>query len=176
MMGRQVVARCAAAGLVAGREVAVDGSTIQAYASWEKKLPGATATDELHTREAVLRPVVGISPRSTRRCRPTRTSVSPLSLPMCRQLIRKRRSPAKAALSTMRSYQCTARPRHRLHPRRGGDARALLGRGRGDPGHGCRASRTRSASRPRRSRPTKPMATLHCSAGSSTKASPRMRR
>ena len=52
-----MVARCAAAGLVAGREVAVDGSTIQADASWEKKLPGATAADDLRAREAVSRPV-----------------------------------------------------------------------------------------------------------------------
>ena len=53
----EVVTRCAVAGLVAGREVAVDGSTILADASWEKKLPGATAADELRAREAVSRPV-----------------------------------------------------------------------------------------------------------------------
>lgn len=57
LLFEQVVARCAAAGLVAGRELAVDGSTIQADASWEKKLPGATAADELRARDAVSRPV-----------------------------------------------------------------------------------------------------------------------
>jgi transposase len=57
LLFEEVVARCAAAGLVAGRELAVDGSTIQADASWEKKLPGATAADELRTCEAVSRPV-----------------------------------------------------------------------------------------------------------------------
>ena len=57
LLFEEVVARCAAAGLVAGREVAVDGSTIQADASWEKKLPGATASDVLRAREAVSRPV-----------------------------------------------------------------------------------------------------------------------
>jgi transposase len=57
LLFEEVVARCAAAGLVAGRELAVDGSTIQADASWEKKLPGATAADELRAREAVTRPV-----------------------------------------------------------------------------------------------------------------------
>ncbi len=57
LLFEEVVARCAVAGLVAGREVAVDGSTIQADASWEKKLPGATAADSLRAREAVSRPV-----------------------------------------------------------------------------------------------------------------------
>ena len=57
LLFEEVVARCVAAGLVAGREVAVDGSTIHADASWEKKLPGATAADELRTCEAVSRPV-----------------------------------------------------------------------------------------------------------------------
>ena len=53
----QVVARCAAVGLVAGRELAVDGSTIMADASWEKKLSGATAADELRALDTVSRPV-----------------------------------------------------------------------------------------------------------------------
>lgn len=57
LLFEEVVARCAVAGLVAGREVAVDGSTIQADASWEKKLPGATAADSLRAREDVSRPV-----------------------------------------------------------------------------------------------------------------------
>lgn len=57
LLFEEVVARCATAGLVAGRELAVDGSTIQADASWEKKLPGATAADSLRTRDAVSRPV-----------------------------------------------------------------------------------------------------------------------
>ena len=42
LLFEQVVARCAAAGLVAGRDLAVDGSTIMADASREKKLKGAT--------------------------------------------------------------------------------------------------------------------------------------
>ncbi len=50
-------ARCAAVGLVAGRELAVDGSTIMADARWEKKLRGTTAADELRTRDTVSRPV-----------------------------------------------------------------------------------------------------------------------
>ena len=57
LLFEEVVARCAEAGLVAGRELAVDGSTIQADASWEKRLKGATAADELRPREAVTRPV-----------------------------------------------------------------------------------------------------------------------
>lgn len=57
LLFEKVVARCAAAGLVAGHELAVDGSTIQADASWEKKLPGATAAADLRAREAVSRPV-----------------------------------------------------------------------------------------------------------------------
>lgn len=57
LLFEQVVARCAAVGLVAGRELAVDGSTILADASWEKKLPGATAGDELRARDTVSRPV-----------------------------------------------------------------------------------------------------------------------
>jgi transposase len=57
LLFEEVVARCAEAGLVAGREVAVDGSTIQADANWERKLPGATAADELRACEAVTRPV-----------------------------------------------------------------------------------------------------------------------
>ncbi len=57
LLFEQVVAGCATAGLVAGREVAVDGSTVQGDASWEKRLKGATAADELRAREAVSRPV-----------------------------------------------------------------------------------------------------------------------
>jgi transposase len=57
LLFEEVVARCAAAGLVAGRELAVDGSTVLADASWEKKLPGATATDSLRAPEAVSRPL-----------------------------------------------------------------------------------------------------------------------
>ena len=57
LLFEQVVARCAAVGLVAGRELAVDGSTIMADASWEKKLSGATAAAELRARDTVSRPV-----------------------------------------------------------------------------------------------------------------------
>ncbi len=57
LLFEKVVARCAAAGLVAGRELAVDGSTVQADASWEKRLKGAAAADELRARDAVSRPV-----------------------------------------------------------------------------------------------------------------------
>jgi len=57
LLFEQVVARCAAVGLVAGREVAVDGSTILADASWEKKLNGAAAADELRALDKVSRPV-----------------------------------------------------------------------------------------------------------------------
>lgn len=57
LLFEQVVAKCAAAGLVAGRDVAVDGSTIMADASREKKLKGTAAVDELRARESVSRPV-----------------------------------------------------------------------------------------------------------------------
>lgn len=57
LLFEQVVARCAAAGLVAGREVAVDGSTIMADASREKKLKGADAAAELRAGESISRPV-----------------------------------------------------------------------------------------------------------------------
>ncbi len=43
----EVVARCAAAELVAGRDVAVNGSTIMANASREKNLKGGKTADEL---------------------------------------------------------------------------------------------------------------------------------
>ena len=57
LLFEQAVAKCAAVGLAAGRELAVDGSTIMADASWEKKLSGATAADELRARDTVSRPV-----------------------------------------------------------------------------------------------------------------------
>ena len=57
LLFEQVVAKCAAAGLVAGRDVAVDGSTIMADASREKKQKGTAAVDELRARESVSRPV-----------------------------------------------------------------------------------------------------------------------
>ncbi|WP_375244912.1 transposase [Sphingomonas parapaucimobilis] len=57
LLFEEVVTRCAAAGLVAGREVAVDGSTIMADASREKKLKGTSAAEELRAGETVSRPV-----------------------------------------------------------------------------------------------------------------------
>ena len=57
LLFEQVVARCAAAGLVAGRELAVDGSTIVADTSRERRLKGADAADELRARDTVSRPV-----------------------------------------------------------------------------------------------------------------------
>lgn len=45
LLFEQVVAKCAAAGLVAGRDVAVDGSTVMIDVSREKKLKGAEAAD-----------------------------------------------------------------------------------------------------------------------------------
>ncbi len=57
LLFEQVVARCAAAGLVTGRDLAVDGSTIMADASREKKLKGAVAADELRAGESISRPV-----------------------------------------------------------------------------------------------------------------------
>ncbi len=57
LLFEQVVARCAAAGLVTGRDLAVDGSTIIADASREKKLKGADAADELRAGESISRPV-----------------------------------------------------------------------------------------------------------------------
>jgi len=42
---------------VAGREVAADGSTIPADASWEKKLNGAAAANQLRALDKVSRPV-----------------------------------------------------------------------------------------------------------------------
>lgn len=40
MLFEQVVAKCVPVGLVEGRGRAVDGSTIMADASWEKRLSG----------------------------------------------------------------------------------------------------------------------------------------
>ena len=57
LLFEQVGAKCAAVGLVAGRELAVDGSTIMADASWEKKLSGTTAADELRALDRMSRPV-----------------------------------------------------------------------------------------------------------------------
>jgi hypothetical protein len=57
LLFKQVVGQCAAAGLVAGREAAADGSTIMADANHEKKLKGATGAEELRAGEAISRPV-----------------------------------------------------------------------------------------------------------------------
>jgi transposase len=57
LLFEEIVGRCAMAGLIVGRETAVDASTVEADASWEKKLAGATAADELRARERVARPV-----------------------------------------------------------------------------------------------------------------------
>ena len=57
LLFEQVVARCAAVGLVVGREIAVDGGTILADASWEKKLNGAAAAAELRALDKASRPV-----------------------------------------------------------------------------------------------------------------------
>lgn len=69
LLFEQVVARCAAVGLVAGRELAVEGSTIMAHSSWEKKLSGVTAADELHALDRCRDPLPSISSRF--RSRPT---------------------------------------------------------------------------------------------------------
>jgi len=53
LLFEQVVAKCAAAGLVAGRDVAVDGSTIMADASREKKLKG-TCIDRGQTDDIIV--------------------------------------------------------------------------------------------------------------------------
>ena len=53
----EVVRRCAAAGLAGGRESAVDASFVEADASWEKKLPGATAANAWVDTDTVARPV-----------------------------------------------------------------------------------------------------------------------
>ena len=57
LLFEQVVAKCATAGLVAGRDLAVDGSTIMADASREKKLTGANAAEELRAGDSISRPV-----------------------------------------------------------------------------------------------------------------------
>jgi hypothetical protein len=57
LLFQQVVAKSAAVGLVAGLDVAVDGSTIMADAIREKRLKGADAADELRAREHVPRPL-----------------------------------------------------------------------------------------------------------------------
>lgn len=43
--------------MVTGRDLAVDGSTIMADASREKKLKGADAADEVRIKESISRPV-----------------------------------------------------------------------------------------------------------------------
>ncbi|MET4666294.1 transposase [Sphingomonas sp. PvP056] len=77
LLFEQVVAKCAAARLVAGRDVAVDGGTIMAGVSREKKLKGTAAVDELRARESVSRPAPSIPRRSIPRFRPVRTSRHP---------------------------------------------------------------------------------------------------
>ncbi len=62
MLFEEVVVRCAIAGLVQGKETAVDGSVIEADESYEKKLDGKTAADEFRAferrmRQNVTRPV-----------------------------------------------------------------------------------------------------------------------
>lgn len=66
LLFEEVVARCAAAGLVAGRELAVDGSTIQADASREKKLPGATAANSLRAPRGRIAAGDGVPRRAGR--------------------------------------------------------------------------------------------------------------
>lgn len=57
LLFEEVVARCMAAGLIAGHDTAVDASIIEADASWEKKLPGDAAPAVLAKRHRVTRPV-----------------------------------------------------------------------------------------------------------------------
>jgi transposase len=57
LLFEEIVGRRAMAGLVIGREAAVDASAVEADASWEKKLAGSDAADELRARERVARPV-----------------------------------------------------------------------------------------------------------------------
>jgi hypothetical protein len=52
-----VVGRCALAGLMRGEKTAVDGGVVKAGTSYEKKLKGASAADELRARETIARPV-----------------------------------------------------------------------------------------------------------------------
>lgn len=90
LLFEQVGAKCAAVGLVAGRELAVDGSTIMADASWEKKLSGTTAATSCARAIRCPGPWLSISPRSTQHCRPNRMNPRASSRPMCRRQTRRR--------------------------------------------------------------------------------------
>jgi transposase len=110
LLFEQVVARCAAAGLVAGLDVAVDGSTIMADASREKKLKGADAADELRAGKAYRDPSPNIWRRSTPRCRQIPTSLRPSIRPASRRPTRRRRSPASTGGAVRIRHQPAARP------------------------------------------------------------------
>jgi hypothetical protein len=97
LLFEQVVARCAAAGLVAGRDVAVDGSTIMADASREKKLKGTDAADELRARDSVSRPVAEYLAALDAALPPSPDERPPSIRPASRRPIRRRRSPASTA-------------------------------------------------------------------------------
>ena len=121
LLFEQVVARCAAAGLVAGRDLAVDGSTIMADASREKKLEGADAADELRAGESISRPVAeylaaldAALPSDPDEPAPVEpTSISPTD-PQAALTLQARTGAVRIR------HQPPARPRHRLYPRRGG--------------------------------------------------------
>lgn len=86
LLFEQVVARCAAARLVAGHNVAVDGNTIMADASHEKKLKATDATNELRARDSVSRPIAEylaaldgtLPPNSDEQAPVAPTSISPI--------------------------------------------------------------------------------------------------
>nr|WP_239019039.1 transposase [Sphingobium terrigena] len=138
LLFEQVVARCAAAGLVAGRELAVDGSTIVADTSRERRLKGADAADELRARDTVSRPVAeylaaldaALPPGPDEPAPVEPASISPTDP---QAALTCKHGPARYAYA-----KPVARPRDRLHPRRGGDARPLRSRGGGDPNAGVK--------------------------------------
>ena len=53
----EVVRACAAAGLVDGRDVAVDASVVEADAGRERKHPGAAGAQAWNGQKRVMRPV-----------------------------------------------------------------------------------------------------------------------
>jgi transposase len=165
LLFEQVVARCAAAGLVAGLDVAVDGSTIMADASREKKLKGADAADELRAGESISRPVAeylaaldaALPPDPDEPAPVNPTSISPTdpqAALTCKHGRRGTHTPSTrcstlipTASSMWRQRRRASRPRSRR------------------PGHWCRVLAPRSASHPRASRLTRRTAAVRCLAG-----------
>lgn len=165
LLFEQVVARCAVAGLVAGRDVAVDGSTIMADASREKKLKGADAADELRGRESISRPVAeylaaldaALPPGPDEPAPVDPTSISPTDP---QAALTCKHGPARYAYAINPCLTSTPTASSTWRPR----PPASQPRWR-RPGRWCHAPASGWASNPPVSRPTRRMVAVRCSAG-----------